>query len=391
MDQITMLVDTNKNSHPESEMVNNGSIISMGWAVIEDVDLPSWSEKLLSTDAHYRQYPYWCEPYQDAGGFKPKYYSYRTPHGDAAYVCVLERNFAGIKFGLVFRGPVAVGAHTVSDQIINDLCAVAKKNGYAFLRFTHRNEDFIDSLLRLPESRQVESFPFDRDPPKSLIVTFAETDEETFNSFQPVGRRSIRVAEKAGFVISKSDSVEDYRKIWPMLERLSERKSFALSNRNLDAWIQIIENARNQNCSMLYTASLDGVCVSAIHLLRYGQTVEFMLGALDVGLLGKNPSPSALLHWHAMRDFYNAGCKYYNLGGPGDGVRNKVYQFKRKFHPELKQSPPAVTVVLDPFKYRCWDLAVLKGWLGSKRQIERVQAKSKQIFQRTFSKKTNAI
>lgn len=372
----------------KAEMVVGGDafVSQIGWVAIPRSDLSGWNDRLLSTDAHYRQYPYWCEPYENEGNFTPRFYVYRSNLGDAAYVCILERKALGIKFGLVFRGPVALGPEPLSDHILQDLFKFARESSFVFLRITNRSERITQQLLRLPNTEQVESFPFYRDPPRSLIVTQAETDEATLSSFQTVARRNIRAAEKAGYVIERSDSPDDYAKVWPMFERLSERKGFDLSNRNLAAWLEVVENARKQGCSTLFSASLDGICVSAIHLLRYGQMTEFMLGALDLSLLGKNPSPSALLHWTAMREAYRSGSKYYNLGGPGDGVRNKVYPFKRKFRPEFLQAEPPVTVKLDHFKYRLWDLAVLKVWLGLRTQIRRVAGKGSDIFNMTLEK-----
>lgn len=357
-----------------------------GWLPISQADLVGWNSKLLSTDAHYRQYPFWCGPYQRTGFFTPRYYSYRTRAGAAAYVCILERKVCGIKLGLVNRGPVVLGGDLLSDEALRDLLSLGKTNGYAFMRFTHSDKSATERLLQCKGARQQESFPFYRDPPKSLIVTQLEQDTAMLATFQPVARREIGYAEKAGFCIHPSDSLEAYRKVWPMFGQLADRKGFHLTDRRLDDWLDVIEAARKHGCSQLYTASLGGVCVSAIHLLRYGQTVEFMLGALDVRLLGDNPSPSALLHWRAMRDFHRDGCRFYNLGGPGDGVHNKVYPFKRKFRPELRVAEPPVTIVLNPGAYRCWDLFVLKGWLGSKRIAKAGFHKGKRAVNQLFSK-----
>jgi len=381
-----MLINTKTSSDIERSPVDKRSQDLTGWTPIPSVDVSRWNDKLLTTDAHYRQYPYWCEPYRRSGKFMPRFYSYSTKLGEVAYVCILEGRVAGMKFGLIFRGPVALGNERLSNDTIRDLLNLAMEDGYAFLRFTHQSETVFEQLLSFENSRQVESLPFDRDPPKALIITQADTDAAMLGSFQTVARRNIRAAEKAGYVIRRSDSPEDYGNVWPMFERLAETKGFDLTNRKLDAWLDVIEAASEHGCSALYTASLDGVCVSAVHLLRYGPTAEFMLGALDLELLGKNPSPSALLHWTAMRDLYRSGCRYYNLGGPGDGVRNKVYQFKRKFRPEFRQTPPAITIVLNPLVYGCWDFAVLKGWLGLRRQVRRVLGKSKDIIQRTIKK-----
>lgn len=370
--------------------MNNRTTVATGWTNIAWADLPAWNERLDTTQAHYRQYPYWCASHKLEGIFIPRFYSFNTESGVVAYVCILEGSVAGVKFGLIFRGPVAVGDELLSDNVMQELLNLAKDMGYAFLRISHQSKAIFEQLSSFENVLHRESFPFYRDPPKALIVEQADTDASMLRNFQSIARRNIRAGEKAGFVICRSDSPDEYREMWPMFERLAKKKGFDLTDRSLDAWLDVIEAAREHGCSVLYTASLNGVCVSAIHLLRYGSTVEFMLGALDLELLGENPSPSALLHWTAMRDQYRSGCKYYNFGGPGDGITNKVYQFKRKFRPELRTAQPPVTVVLNPFAFAIWDLVVLKGWLGLSRQVRRVRGKGRTFYHRTREKLVGA-
>jgi hypothetical protein len=73
------------------------------------------------------------------------------------------------------------------------------------------------------------------------------------------------------------------------------------------------------------------------------------MGALDVVALADAPSPSCLLHWHAMRDFRRLGVRDYNLGSGGSGG---LMIFKNKFRPVRRDFCPPLTVILQPARYR---------------------------------------
>ena len=143
-----------------------------------------------------------------------------------------------------------------------------------------------------------------------------------------------------------------------MFERLSQRKGFRLY-RPLNGWMDMIARASPNKCARLYSASLGSKTVQAIMVVRDAKTAEYMLGALDVHQLEKNPSPTCLLHWHAMRDVYRLGCTTYNLGAPS-GI---VYQSKRKFRPVHQVPPPPVTVVTNRWLYWFWARVVLRAAL----------------------------
>jgi hypothetical protein len=346
------------------------------WVPIQECELSNWNSRLLKTNSHYRQYPYWCEAHRENSYLTPRYFKYTDGSNDLAYIAILEGVVASIKFGLVFRGPVKLSDRVQSVQLIDDLQRICKERNYVFLRITHNCREDVHHLSSLENARQVESFPFYRDPPKSLIIKQNESDQETLGTFQSIARREIKQAKERAFDICTSDLIEDYERVWPMFENLADRKGFLLSSHSRDFWSAVVQGARRAGLSKLYTAIHRDRCVGAVHLLRYGRTAEFMLGALDVAALGKNPSPSGLIHWKAMRDFYRQGCDLYNLGGPGDGVKNKVFQFKRKFRPTLVTAEPPVTLIYDFARYRCWNLLVLNGWMGVRRQAERIYSKS---------------
>ena len=91
--------------------------------------------------------------------------------------------------------------------------------------------------------------------------------------------------------------------------------------------------------------------MQALLVVRDRDTAHYISGALDTIALGETPSPSVLLHWHAMRDaFRRWGTARYDLGTRS----GNVYPFKRKFRPLEHHCPPPVTLVGNETLFRLW-------------------------------------
>jgi lipid II:glycine glycyltransferase (peptidoglycan interpeptide bridge formation enzyme) len=171
-------------------------------------------------------------------------------------------------------------------------------------------------------------------------------------NFQPVARRKIKKASTVGYELSASDSPEAFEAVWPLFQKLSRRKAFTY--RPLASYLDLIRLGRLHQCARLYVASLNKRPVAAIFIVRDRINASYMSGALDIDALQGQESPSCLLHWHAMRDSYRLGVKYYLLG-TRSGL---VYQFKRQFRPSERVIPPPVILVLNRGSYRLWSAAV---------------------------------
>jgi len=325
------------------------------WTLIPQQEVDDWNRRLVATDAHFRQYPYWHEPYRQIGA-RVYYLVYKVDAIPIFYAAMVLRGWTRLPFGLVQRGPVSL-IHGVQPtrEILMALGQVAKSLGCIGLRFTHSDPQVMQLASSLPGSVRRELCPFYRDPPRSLFVIQHESDAATQTAFQPVARREIKAAIRAGYEIRVSDAPDALADAWPMLESLASSKKFKLSDRPRSGWLEMMEIARRHDCARLYSACLNGRCVEHILVARYGAIAEYLLGALDVAALHGAPSPSCLIHWTAMREFYRQGCTVYNLGGPGNvNIGNTVYQFKRKFRPTLFTADPPVTLALRPAICRLW-------------------------------------
>ncbi|HJU65366.1 MAG TPA: GNAT family N-acetyltransferase, partial [Gemmatimonadaceae bacterium] len=255
---------------------------------------------------------------------------------------------------------------------IRALAQWARHRGYAFLRFTHANRQQLEEVGAAGGIRGEDVFPFYREPQEELLVSQEGTDDEVLAGFQAVARRNIRGALKVGYRIASGDSPEMLRGLWPLFQKLSDRKG--ISFRPLESFVALLGQARPYGAARVYSALLGERAVQALIIVRDGVTAHYISGALDMGAIGDLESPSVLLHWHAMRDFAREGVTYYNLG-TRSGV---VHRFKQKFRPVEQRNPPAEIVVTNPIPFWLWSRVGMKVlrpvWPALKRQLARARS-----------------
>lgn len=323
----------------------------MPWTEIKPGDLDAWNKRLLQAAAPLFQLPFWNEPLR-LTRLSPRYLIYDKNGTPVAYVCVLMLTAMGFRAGVIRRGPVSIDASAaVSDQALEELGEWAKRNRFAFLRFTHHDSNFLNRVEQLKGIRRFDALPFYSDLSEELIVELVDDASVMLSRFQAVARRNINQALRAGYEIEVADSPEEFRRVWPLFEQLAQRKGFQY--RPLASYLDLINRARSNGCVRIHTASLNGKIIEAILVIRDKVTALYMSGALDVDALAQNStaSPSCLVHWNAMRDARSAGVQYYNLGSRS----GTVYSFKRKFHPREHKNPEPATLVLNPFAFALWD------------------------------------
>ncbi|MGH7648835.1 MAG: lipid II:glycine glycyltransferase FemX [Gemmatimonadaceae bacterium] len=311
-----------------------------------------YAADLLALDAPLFQLPYWNEPLR-AMGFRPRYLTLANGARSLAHATVLQMGPPGARVGLVPRGPVMCpDAGMTAVDAARALAAWSRRRGFVFLRFTHPHGDVLDALAALPRARRVDAFPFYRDPGEQLLVAQAGTDEDLLASFQSLARRKIRGAEKVGFRIERSADPEAFTRLWPLFERLSKRKGFNF--RPLGSYLALMRDAGPSSGAHLFAAYLRDVPVEAILVVRDRRTAYYVSGALDVDALGDAESPSALVHWIAMRALAREGVEVYDLGTKSGAV----YQFKRIFRPHEISHPAPVTMIANRALNAAWSFGL---------------------------------
>ncbi len=333
------------------------------WEEIPVSELREWSDRLAREEnASIRQYPFYNERFRGAI-IRPVYLRCpgRLPESPA-FVSVLTFGVPPFKCGVVINGPVPTGNGIVDDEQIASLMNWLRASRYAFVRFSHSDRTVMDHFAELPIASGTNPFPFIPRYGGELAVRLVERDADLLGGFQQIARRDIRKAAEAGCLVTKSNAETDLSNIWPMYARRASKKRISLGSvKNHRAMFKL---APRPDSIRVYTASYNGRPVYSAVFLREHSTVYYYVGALDSEALGDRPTPSCFLHWEAMRDYRDAGCAFYNLGGRS----GSVYQFKKKFRPIELPAVTSATLVFRARAHRFWTrmvLPVIEGLLRS--------------------------
>ncbi|HEU4565335.1 MAG TPA: GNAT family N-acetyltransferase [Gemmatimonadaceae bacterium] len=340
------------------------------WHAVPAAELAGWSERLLRSGASLFQLPYWTEPLRQLR-LSPVHLVWRDRGTAIAWASVLRFGLPGAYVGLVQRGPVSlVDGTPVPGRASMELVQWAARHGIFCLRFTHESERALEAVAAHPRARRLDPFPWYRDPREALLVPQDGDDDAVLARFQPLARRKIRKGSAEGYHIDHSAAPDALRDAWPLFQRLAARKGF--SYRPLESFLHLLRLAAPVDGARVYTAWLGGVPVQAILVARDGCVAHYICGALDVEAIGHRESPSALLHWRAMRDFARLGAMDYDLGTRS----GEVYQFKRIFHPCEVVFPAPVAVVTNRALFGAFAATALRirgeRWRRLKRVLSRM-------------------
>jgi hypothetical protein len=323
----------------------NGS--ANGWRVVDDAE--SLSRLLLGTAAHLHQYPYWNEPLRRIR-LRPTYLVYWRNGVRTAFVCILGLGVPWPRIGLIRHGPVSLVDAGVAPGALTELVRWARRSGYIFLRVSHSDAEVLDQLAATGHSNRSDPFPLYPHTAYELIVPQRPGDEDTLRTFQSVARRNLRAAERAQYRIAARNDPQglaEVRAVYTALEQWKGR----VYDRPFESYVDLLRLAAPHGRARVYSAWLGDRLVQFVLVVRDRDVAHYVIGALDREALAGAPSPSVLLHWHAMRDNFGQGAPFYDLGLWGSG---SLPIFKRKFRPDERVFPPPVTVVLRPTLYRLW-------------------------------------
>jgi hypothetical protein len=324
------------------------------WRPIPAAMVEQWNQRLLLTSASVYQYPYWNEPYRRMG-CTPKYIVYGPDETPLTFACVLTLSLAGIRIGLLLRGPARLQEEggPSEPQGWRSLAGWARSAGYAFLRITHPDSGFLDTMVSAGAAKPVDAFPLHRDPRSEAIVPLRDDEETLLATFSKSVSREIERAEDAGWEVRATDDESAFAAVWPTFEAHAQRKGFSYG-RPLTVWLDTIRRARGSQCARIYTAHRNGRTGGAALIYRDGTTAHG-ISAYDLEAVKSRSSPACLLHWTAMLECRRLGCRQYSLGTTG-----VAHHFKEKFHPLKLIYASPVTMVANQLAYRLWPLRAVR-------------------------------
>lgn len=337
---------------PDERQSGDATARTPQWRVVPRREIARWNERLRQTSAHLYQYPLWNEALRRPG-LRPKYLCYNEGTQDAAFACVLTLGIPGFRYGVVRCGPVSLGDDDdeVRERAITQLVPFLGRLGYMCVRFSSTDAKLRARLASAARVEDRDTFPFLGHYDHELVVPQESDDEELLMSFSKGLRYDIRKARDAGFTVARAHDVESLRELWPLVEAMDERKGRRIYRRSLHSYEKLVDLAAATEAAAIYSIWVDAQPVQLLLLVRDRETSHYVVGAMDLERLGGRPSPSAFLHWTAMREASRAGVKRYNLGTEGDeGLR----VFKMKFRPTKLTWEAPFTLILRPRRHSFW-------------------------------------
>lgn len=196
-------------------------------------------------------------------------------------------------------------------------------------------------------------------PEHTLILDLAPPEPEILAQMKPKGRYNIRLAEKKGVNIRKSDpinnrdqflsDIDSYHKI---LKQTTERDGFHGHRKGF--YQTMLETLYPENLADLFIAEYEGRTIAAIIVTYFKDTALYYYGVSSNE--DRNVMAPYLLQWEAIKDSKNRGIKYYDFLGvapqnqPNHPWRG-VTSFKEKFGGLFTSFHPAQEKPLKFFWY----------------------------------------
>lgn len=199
-----------------------------------------------------------------------------------------------------------------------------------------------------------------RDPgsKSTIFVDLERSEEEILAGFSQTTRRNIRKAEAAGVTAEPVEATdENLATMYELMVAVDTRAHYGLRRREyyLDYWRA--QAAAGQ--AQLIFVKHEGEVLSGIFVTYLGKRGWYK----DGGSFDKKRElqPSYLMQWEVMKWLKGRGVMSYDMMGvpnpdqlgTGDS-RESLYEFKRKFNPEITEFVGCWDVVLSSGRYRFW-------------------------------------
>lgn len=250
------------------------------------------------------------------------------------------------------RGPQADSEYSL-EKIIDQIRGEAKQRQLIFLRC----EPNLPPSLESGAMRPVQSVH----PSLTRIIDLHSSFEHIEKTFKPKTRYNIRLAQKHGVSIRKSNSSKDISRFIELIQLTAHRhKIHCFSPEYYKTMITLLwsddlsKKARAQ-CQLLL-ADFQGAVIAGILLIRFGDTVTYVHGGSDHKF--RRLMAPHLLHWHAIAQAQTIGASWYDFWGSAQDSDSDFHpwqgisRFKAGFGGALQKYPGTFEMPFRPVCYR---------------------------------------
>lgn len=322
-----------------------------------EVSLADWNTFLSNhPDAHLLQTGEWGE-LKSAFGWDPV----RLVLGDGAGVQILFRHLPlGLTLAYLPKPAFSYQQLALSEQFWAAVDTVCKKRHAVFLKI--EPDVWNDSSsAELRNTHYATPSPRTIQPPRTIIVDLAGTEDDILARMKQKTRYNIRLAQKKGVTVRPWDDLSAFHQ---MMLVTGGRDGFGVHS--LEYYQRAYELFHPTGMVELLVAEYESESLAALMVFARGRRAWYVYGASNDQ--ERNRMPTYLLQWEAIRWARSKSAEEYDLWGVPDEDEESleahftersdglwgVYRFKRGFGGELKRAVQALDRVYNPLLYRLY-------------------------------------
>lgn len=192
-------------------------------------------------------------------------------------------------------------------------------------------------------------------PEHTLVVDLTTSQEKILEQMKPKGRYNIKLAQKKGVDIFKSQNVQhDVKVFYKLLTQTTQRDGFAPHSESYYA--KMLEILQPKGMAELFLAEYEGKIIASLIATFYKDTATYYFGASSNEY--RNVMAPYLLQWEAILEGKRRNCKHYDFLGIAPDNKNSnhpwagITEFKRKFGGEMVAYQQAREYVFQPLWYQ---------------------------------------
>ncbi|MFA7308993.1 MAG: peptidoglycan bridge formation glycyltransferase FemA/FemB family protein [Patescibacteria group bacterium] len=253
---------------------------------------------------------------------------------------VLVMLFSAPFFGNYFFIPK--GPEIVTKEFLKETKKIARKHKAFFIRVEPQE---IKEGVKLTKSLDIH-------PKTTLVLSLSQSEEVLFESLKPKTRYNIRLAQKKGVVIEKTQNPENIKIFFDLTLQTAERDKIRSHPKSY--YKTMMETLGRDGTVTLYLARYQNKYIAATLVSFYKSTATYLHGASSNE--HRNVMAPYLLQWQAIVDAKNKKCIWYDFFGIADTDDDNhpwagITRFKKGFGGEVITSPGTYDYPVSNIRY----------------------------------------
>lgn len=277
---------------------------------ITSINQKTWEKFVKDNKGSFLQSFSWAK-YLESLGNKVIYLSVKDKEEIKAVALLEVRKLPKGTCLFCVKGPVLDWQNTkVLDFILEEIKKIALKEKSVFLRIEpETNEDLENKLIKLgfikPQLLLNQISPQD-----TLILNLEKSEGEILSLMKPKTRYNIRLAEKHGVRVYKSNDIKDIDKFYKLSLETGQRNKIKILPK--EYYNKIIEILGEEN-SALFVALYQGKPLSSIIVIFWNNLATYLYGASSSQ--NRNLMANYLVQWEAIKETKKRDIGSYDFWG----------------------------------------------------------------------------